>query len=133
MGVWGGVGESECGLPVANAGGVEKTVVGKGLKVPHLLACLDVAKGGDTPWAIDLSFPTDETPEPPAWIGVDEVGGIEELLVRPVGSLVAGLGPFAGAIVRGDGSVRLAIDVWAIAPRARAIAAALPELRGSRP
>ena len=56
----------------------------------------------------------------PASVGVDAVGQAEELLVRPLGPLVAGLGPFAGAIVRGDGSLRLAIDAWAIAPRARA-------------
>jgi two-component system chemotaxis sensor kinase CheA len=57
-------------------------------------------------------------------VGVDAVGQTEELLVRPLGPLVAGLGPFAGAIVRGDGSLRFAIDPWAVAPRARALSAA---------
>ena len=133
MVLWVRAGHDEFALPAANARRVQKNDAALGFKVPHLLACLDVTNGGDTQYAIDLAFPTDDAPEPPAWIGVDEVGGIEELLVRPVGPLVAGLGPFAGAIVRGDGSVRLAIDVWAIAPRARALAAAQPGLRGSRP
>jgi two-component system chemotaxis sensor kinase CheA len=131
--LWVRAGDDEFALPAANARRVEKSDPANGLNVPHLLACLDLARGGAAPYAIDLAFPTEETPEAPVWIGVDEVGAIEELLVRPVGPLVAGLGPFAGAIVRGDGSVRLAIDAWAIAPRARAIAAALPGLRGSRP
>jgi two-component system chemotaxis sensor kinase CheA len=55
---------------------------------------------------------------------VDDVGRTDELLIRPLGSLVAGLGLFAGAIVRGDGSLRLAIDASALAPRARALVAA---------
>jgi two-component system, chemotaxis family, sensor kinase CheA len=131
MVLWVRAGDDEFALPAANARRVQKSDAA--LKVPHLLACLDVANSGATPYAIDLSFPTDDTPEPPVLIGVDEVGSIEELLVRPVGPLIAGLGPFAGAIVRGDGSVRLAIDAWAIAPRARALAAALPALRGSGP
>jgi chemotaxis protein histidine kinase CheA len=59
-------------------------------------------------------------------VGVDAVGRTEELLVRPLGPLVAGLGPFGGAIVRGDGSLRLAIDPWAVAPRVRAFSATRP-------
>ena len=122
--LWVRAGDSEFALPAANARRVRRNDAA--LAVPHLLTCLDVAKGGASPYAIDLAFPTDDTPEPPVWIGVDDVGGVEELLVRPVGPLIAGLGPFAGAIVRGDGSVGLAIDAWAIAPRARAIAAVMP-------
>ena len=62
-------------------------------------------------------------PRPRSLWGSTRVGRTEELLVRPLGPLVAGLGPYAGAIVRGDGSLRLAIDAWAIAPRARAFSA----------
>jgi hypothetical protein len=32
-----------------------------------------------------------------------------------------GIGPYAGAIVRGDGSICLALDIHALAPRARAL------------
>jgi chemotaxis protein histidine kinase CheA len=61
-------------------------------------------------------------------VGIDGVGGTAELLIRPLGALVSGLGPFAGAIIRGDGSLRLALDAWAIAPRVRAIAMGRPSL-----
>jgi chemotaxis protein histidine kinase CheA len=44
------------------------------------------------------------------------------VLVRPLTPLVAGMGPFAGAVLRGDGSLRLALDVHALAPRVRALA-----------
>jgi two-component system chemotaxis sensor kinase CheA len=129
--LWVRAGDGEFALPAANARRVRRNDAA--LAVPHLLTCLDVAKGSASPYAIDLAFPTDDTPEPPVWIGVDDVGGVEELLVRPIGPLIAGLGPFAGAIVRGDGSVRLAIDAWAIAPRARAIAAVMPAFQRPTP
>jgi chemotaxis protein histidine kinase CheA len=57
---------------------------------------------------------------------VDATLAIEELLVRPLTPLVASMGPFAGAIVRGDGTVRLALDAHALAPRARALANIAP-------
>jgi hypothetical protein len=34
---------------------------------------------------------------------------------------VSAMGPYAGGIVREDGALRLAIDVYALAPRARAL------------
>jgi chemotaxis protein histidine kinase CheA len=46
---------------------------------------------------------------------------MEDVLVRPLSPRLAALGPFAGVIVRGDGSVRFAIDPFALAPRARAL------------
>jgi chemotaxis protein histidine kinase CheA len=54
-------------------------------------------------------------------VGVDEVGRTEDVLIRPMNPLVAGVGPFMGVIVRGDGSLRLALDVYALAPRARTL------------
>ena len=92
----------------------------------------DVARPRPT-YAIDLELQGEEGPEQPVSIGVDSVGRTEEVLVRPMGPLVAGLGPFAGAIVRGDGSLRLALDAWAVAPRARALKAAATPGAGSGP
>lgn len=54
-------------------------------------------------------------------IGVDQIGETEEHLVRPLTPLLAGLGPYAGAVVRGDGSLALAIDAYALASRLRGI------------
>jgi two-component system chemotaxis sensor kinase CheA len=89
-------------------------------RIPHLLACLDEGSSSRTGYVVDLELEGDDESLGPASLGVDAVGRTEELLVRPLGPLVAGLGPFAGAIVRGDGSLRLALDAWALAPRARA-------------
>jgi hypothetical protein len=88
------------------------------------MSCLDGTTSQRPRFAIDLELQGDADPALPASIGVDAVGQAEQLLVRPLGPLVAGLGPFAGVIVRGDGSLRFAIDAWAIAPRARAFTAA---------
>jgi two-component system chemotaxis sensor kinase CheA len=129
--LWVRAGREELAVPSAN---VRRVIAGESLfePVPHLTACLG---GGDSParLAIELDLQSDDGAEPPVRVGIDGVGGTAELLIRPMGALVAGLGPFAGAIVRGDGSLRLAIDAWAIAPRVRAIAAGRPSLLSQMP
>jgi two-component system chemotaxis sensor kinase CheA len=102
-------------------------------RVPHLLSCLDASASAVGAYVVDLELQDDDAPAPPVAVGVDSVGRTEELLVRPLGPLLAGLGPYGGAIVRGDGSLRLAIDAWAIAPRARAFSAARPGGSGHPP
>jgi two-component system chemotaxis sensor kinase CheA len=102
-------------------------------RVPHLLSCLDASASAVGPYVVDLELQDDDAPAPPVAVGVDSIGRTEELLVRPLGPLLAGLGPYGGAIVRGDGSLRLAIDAWAIAPRARAFSAARPGGSGHPP
>ena len=71
------------------------------------------------PYVVDLEVGL-ETSER-LTIGIDAVGITEEVLVRELSPLLRSMGPFAGAIVRGDGSLRLALDVHARAPRARAL------------
>ena len=122
--LWVIAGGTEFALPAANARRARKNDGPDAARVPHLLACFDLAASTRAAYAVDLDLQGDEQPQAPVAIGVDAVKRTEELLVRRLGPLVAGLGPFAGAIVRGDGSLRLAIDPWAIAPRARAFAAA---------
>ncbi len=56
---------------------------------------------------------------PPVVVGVDSVGAIESRVVHPVAALVQCAGPYAGAVRRGDGSLRLVLDVPAVAARAR--------------
>jgi chemotaxis protein histidine kinase CheA len=51
-------------------------------------------------------------------VGVDGVGVIEEVTVRPIPSLIAASGPYNGAILRSDGSLRLLLDVPVLAARA---------------
>jgi chemotaxis protein histidine kinase CheA len=122
--LWVTAGRDEFALPAASARRVRVNDGADAARVPHLLACLDSVASSQARFAVDLELQGEDTPEPAVAIGVDAVGRTEELFVRPLGPLVAGLGPFAGAIVRGDGSLRLAIDAWAVAPRARAFAAA---------
>jgi chemotaxis protein histidine kinase CheA len=120
--LWVRAGTEEFALPAAQAKRIR--LVETGETVPHLLTCLG-GTAGPARIAIDLELESDDFPEP-IRLGVDDVGRTDELLIRPLGQLVAGIGPFAGAVARGDGSLRLAIDAWAIAPRLRAMAAAKP-------
>ncbi len=100
-------------------------------RVPHLAACLEARPNERAAYALDVALDDGEGGAPAEIaIGVDAVGHTEEVLVRPLTPLVAALGPFAGAIVRGDGSLRLALDVHALAPRARALGR-VPEGRTS--
>ncbi len=58
------------------------------------------------------------TPRRPVTLGVDDVVHVEQVLIRPIPPLVAAVGPYNGAILRSDGSLRLALDPTAIAARA---------------
>ena len=78
-------------------------------------------------YVVDLEVRNEADEVQMVTIGVDAIGRTEDLLLRPLSPLVATLGPFAGAIVRGDGSLHLAIDVDALAPRVRNLAS------GARP
>lgn len=122
--LWVVAGKQEFALPAANARRVRLNEGADAGRLPHLTACLDGTSSERPRFAIDLELQGDSDAALPASVGVDAVGQSEELLVRPLGPLVAGLGPFAGVIVRGDGSLRFALDAWAIAPRARAFTAA---------
>jgi two-component system chemotaxis sensor kinase CheA len=119
--LWVRAGDGEFALPAASAKQV--LVANASAPPPHLLECLDAPAPAHPSHIVELELEGDEGPELLVGVGVDGVGRTEELLVRPLGPLVAGLGPFAGAIVRGDGSLRLAIDAWAVATRARALGA----------
>ena len=122
--LWIVAGKHEFALPAANARRVRLNDGANARQLPHLMSCLDGTTSDGARYAIDLELQGDPDPELPVSVGVDAVGQTEELLVRPLGPLVAGLGPFAGVIVRGDGSLRFALDAWAIAPRVRAFTAA---------
>jgi two-component system chemotaxis sensor kinase CheA len=124
-------GGDELAVPAANARRVRKNDGADAARVPHLSSCLDRATGATGAFIVDLDLQGDDGAEQLVALAVDDVGRTEEVLVRPLGPLVASLGPFAGAIVRGDGSLRLAIDAWAVAPRARAFTAAAHPGAGS--
>jgi two-component system chemotaxis sensor kinase CheA len=116
------------------AGGVEHAIAVQNARrvelhpgsghVPHLAACLEAGTFDRAPLTLQLALDPagEEGDAAPLVVGIDGVGPTEEVLIRPLTPLVAGMGPFAGAVVRGDGSLRLAIDAHALAPRVRALA-----------
>ncbi|MGH7295195.1 MAG: ATP-binding protein, partial [Polyangiaceae bacterium] len=124
--LWITAGPEELAIPAVNVRRVRlaSDEVPDPARIPHLLSCLDASATAAGTYIVDLELQDEDEHAPPVALVVDAVGRTEELLVRPLGALLAGLGPYAGAIVRGDGSLRLAIDPWAIAPRARAFSAA---------
>ncbi|MBX3190431.1 MAG: Hpt domain-containing protein [Labilithrix sp.] len=128
--LWVGAGGLEHALPALHARGIRLNDGPEAERVPHLAACLEPANLDRAPFVVDLEVGID-TSEKLA-IGIDAVGATEEVLVRELSPLLRGMGPFAGAIVRGDGSLRLALDVHALAPRARALGR-VPEGRVSEP
>jgi two-component system, chemotaxis family, sensor kinase CheA len=125
--LWVNAGGEQYALPAAQARVVSK-IGGESVPTPHLAACLEARSVGPASYAIELD--DGEPGKRPVRIGVDEVGRTEELLIRPLSPLVSGIGPFAGGIARGDGSLRLALDVYALAPRARTLGR-MPEGRPS--
>ncbi len=98
---------------------------------PHLSVCLGgtTAHGG----RFTLELRLDSDAESGARIAVDSVGATEDLLIRPLSPFVASMGPFSGGIVGGDGSVRLVIDAYGLAPRARALQRITALSRSERP
>jgi two-component system chemotaxis sensor kinase CheA len=100
-------------------------------RTPHLSACLEGRESTRAEYAVEIDTEGADA-EQPFLIGVDEIGRTEDILIRPLTPLIAGVGPFSGAILRGDGSLRLALDVFALAPRARTLGR-LPDRTAERP
>lgn len=126
----------ELAIPAVNAKRVRRNEDDPdGERVPHLAACLQPRIAPRPAYVVDLDGldRADSTAAGETFsVGVDAVGITEEVLVRQLSPLLWGIGPYAGAIVRGDGSIRLALDIHALAPRARALGR-VPEGRISEP
>jgi two-component system chemotaxis sensor kinase CheA len=128
--LWVTAGGIEHALPALHTRGVRLNDGPEAERVPHLAACLEPMNMDRAAYVVDLEVGL-ETSER-LTIGIDAVGGAEEVLVRELSPSMRSMGPFAGAVVRGDGSLRLALDVHALAPRARALGR-VPEGRVSEP
>ena len=128
--LWVAADRTTLAIPAANATRVRRCDGPDAERVaPHLAACLEPRPVPRPAFIVDLDGLDGGEPFS---VGLDAVEGTEEVLVRRLSPLIAGMGPYAGAIVRGDGSVRLALDVHALAPRARALGR-VPEGRISEP
>jgi two-component system chemotaxis sensor kinase CheA len=55
---------------------------------------------------------------------VDDINDTEEIVVKPLGKQLKGIGVFAGATIMGDGRVALILDVMGVAHRAHVISEA---------
>ncbi len=128
--LWVTAGGVEHALPAIHTRGIRLNDGPEAARVPHLAACLEPSNLDPAPYVVDLDVGLDVASM--LTVGIDAVGVTEEVLVRELSPLIRGMGPFAGAIVRGDGSLRLALDVHALAPRARALGR-VPEGRVSEP
>ena len=117
--LWVTAGGVEHALPAIHTRGIRLNDGPEAERVPHLAACLEPRNMERAPYVVDLDVGLDAQER--ITIGIDAVGATEEVLVRELTPLLRAMGPFAGAIVRGDGSLRLALDVHALAPRARAL------------
>jgi two-component system chemotaxis sensor kinase CheA len=116
--VWVVAAGEQYAIPASRARVVRRAIDGQP-RLPHLAACLEGHAFGHAAYSVELD---DDDPEKdPLCVGVDEVGRREDVLIRPLTPLLANVGPFAGVIVRGDGSLRLALDVYGLAPRARTL------------
>ncbi|MDB4996960.1 MAG: Signal transduction histidine kinase CheA [Myxococcaceae bacterium] len=120
--LWIEAGGSEYAIPASNAIEVRRWSENEIGRLPNLAACLEARTNDPAALALELALDEGDEPEAvPLRVGIDSVGRTEQVLIRPLTPLVATMGPYAGAIVREDGSLRLAIDVYALAPRARAL------------
>jgi chemotaxis protein histidine kinase CheA len=102
----------ELALPVNFTRGVRRSDPAR--PPPRLSACLGPSRLGPSAIEVELALHGVE----PVGIGIDHASGIEEVTVRPIPELIASAGPFSGAILRSDGSLRLALDVPRLAARA---------------
>jgi two-component system chemotaxis sensor kinase CheA len=109
----------EFALPVSYAGRVSLATMAAAVNVPRLAACL--GERWQTTPRIIVEVEVESLGSVP--VGVDRVGEIEQVSLRALPPRIAGAGPYAGAVLRADGALRLALDGPALAARARVLAA----------
>jgi two-component system, chemotaxis family, sensor kinase CheA len=110
--VWLRAGDEEFALPVGFTGRVFGSDELE--RVVPLTACLGLEAKSRPPWGLELVIHGVQ----PVRLGVDTIGEMEEASIRPVPALVAAAGPYSGAILRSDGSLRLTLDAALLAARA---------------
>jgi len=114
--LWVRAGAWQLALPVSFSGALSRADPDK--PPVSLLSCLGEAC--TTPPALSLELALRGIPT--VSVGIDAVGEVEECNLRPLPTLLAQSGPFSGAILRGDGSLYLALDAALLAVRAWALA-----------
>ncbi len=110
--LWLEAGTWRLALPVSFAGKIERADPARP-PVP-LLACLGESAPAPSALSLELSL----RGIPAVSVGIDAVGEVEECNLRPLPALLSQSGPYSGAILRGDGTLLLALDAALVAVRA---------------
>lgn len=114
--LWLRAGAWELALPVSFTGKLAPVDPDKP-PVP-LLTCLGESSDAAPQLSLELAL----RGIPTVSVGIDAVGEVEECNLRPLPTLLSQSGPFSGAVLRGDGSLLLALDATLLAVRAWALA-----------
>lgn len=110
--LWVEAGGTELALPVGFTSKVMDR--SEAHRTVPLAECVGLASDGNAPYAIELDIRGVD----PISVGVDRVGTVEDAVIRALPPIVASSGPFSGAILRGNGSLRLLLDAARLAARA---------------
>jgi len=116
--VWVTAAEQEFALPVSFTGQLQRLPVDG--PAASLASCLGLRTDRAPALALELSIHGVQRIS----IGIENVGKVEETHIRPIPRLVAVTGPYAGAVLRSDGSLRLVLDAAVLAAGAWAQASA---------
>jgi len=115
--LWVQAGPFELALPTVCVGRVLSQPVPN---ATHLGGCVGLDATGTARHQLELAIPG-VVPIP---VGVDGLGAVESVMVRSLPETLRRAGPFAGAVSRGDGSLRVVLDpalagaaLWAVASR----------------
>ena len=107
--VWLTSGSIQFAVPVTFTGRIKR--VSPQARTPSLCACLGVKAPSCSVIALEICVPGVQGIE----VGIDAIGTVEEVVVRPLPALLANCGPYAGAILRGDGTLKLLLDAAVVA------------------
>ena len=107
--IWLESGGQQFALPVTFTGNIKQADP----KSPalSLAACVGVEGPSSSAMELDIAVPGVQS----VAVGIDALLDVEEVVVRPIPPLFSNYGPYAGAVLRGDGSLRLMLDAAVIA------------------
>jgi two-component system chemotaxis sensor kinase CheA len=77
---------------------------------PTLAECVGLQIQSQSDIELEIAVPGVQ----PIPVAIDALGSVEEVIVRPLPPLLSQLGPYAGAVLRGDGSLQLVLDAAVI-------------------
>jgi chemotaxis protein histidine kinase CheA len=77
---------------------------------PTLAACVGLQSQSQGDLEVEVVVPGVQA----IAVGIDALGEVEEVIVRSMPPLLSRLGPYAGAVLRGDGSLQLVLDAAVI-------------------